>query len=117
MKIEEIIANLDKPTCHNHEIPIGIIKDAVAQGFNISIADLESKKRDALMALARQVAMYLIRQYTNYSLARTGLELGGRNPATISWGYQKIAGNMNSLSLKHKIENIQKAIEEATLQK
>lgn len=87
----------------------GIIMEAVVNHFQLPPSDLKSRKRDELTALARQVAMYLIRQETDYSLAEIGKELGGRTPATVSHAYQKIAGHMkNSPSLKRRILDIQR---------
>ena len=67
--------------------------------------------RDKETALARQVAMYLIKQETDCSLAQIGNELGGRNPSTVSHACEKIANDINtSPHLKRKIEDIQKRI-------
>ena len=68
-----------------------------------------SRKRDEMTVLARQVAMYLIRQETDCSLAEIGQELGGRTPATVSHAYQKIADDIhNSPSLRRKVFEIQR---------
>ena len=94
----------------------GLIVEAVVNSFQLTPSDLKSRKRDEATALARQVAMYLIRQETDCSLAEIGQVLGGRSPATISHAYQKIAGNINnSPSLKRKIFDIQKSIHAATI--
>jgi len=88
-----------------------LVLNAVANSFQIAVADLKSRKRDKETALARQVAMYLIRQETNYSLAQIGKELGGKNPSTVSHACRKIANDIDaSLHLRHKIADIQKKI-------
>ena len=46
---------------NNREVTPELILDIVAEHFNISIADLKSKKRNAEIANPRQVAMYLMR--------------------------------------------------------
>ncbi|MFC2034522.1 chromosomal replication initiator protein DnaA [Chloroflexota bacterium] len=92
-----------------------LIVEAVVNNFQLTPFDLRSRKRDETTALARQVAMYLIRQETNCSLSEIGRELGGRSPATVSHGYQKIAGGVNnSPSLKRKVIEIQQAIHSTT---
>ncbi|MFC1985331.1 chromosomal replication initiator protein DnaA, partial [Chloroflexota bacterium] len=68
-----------------------LIIEAVANSFHFTPSDLKGRKRDEATALARQVAMYLIRQETDFSLAEIGQELGGKSPATISHAYEKIA--------------------------
>ena len=46
-----------------------LITEAVVDSFQLTPSDLRSRKRDEVTALARQVAMYLIRQETDCSLA------------------------------------------------
>ncbi len=92
-----------------------LIIEAVVNSFQLTPTDLKGTKRDKATVLARQVAMYLIRQETNCSLAEAGKELGGRSPATISHSYQKIAGALNSSpSLQRKVFEIQQQIYVAT---
>ena len=110
MKIDEIIAKIDKPL--QPEMPISIIKIVVADAFHTTVIDIESRRRGEDISLIRQVAMYLIRQKTNLSLLATGIQLGDRTPATVSFGYQKIARALNgSPSLKHKISEIEQVLE------
>ena len=88
-----------------------LITEVVVNSFQLTPSDLRSRKRDEATALARQVAMYLIRQETDCSLAEIGQELGGRTPATVSHAYQKIASDINnSPSLRRKIFEIQQEI-------
>jgi len=82
-----------------------LVLEAVADSFQIATVDLTSRKRDKETALARQVAMYLIKQETNHSLAQIGKELGGRNPSTVSHACEKIANDVNaSPRLKTKMD-------------
>ncbi len=88
-----------------------IIIEAVVDSFQITPSDLRGRKRDEATVLARQVAMYLIRQETNSSLAKVGTELGGRSPATVSHAYQKIAADITgSPSLRRKVFDIQQRV-------
>ena len=72
-----------------------LIVEAVVNCFQLTPTDLKSRKKDESTVLARQVAMYLIRQETDCSLKEVGQELGGRSPATVSHAYQKIANSLN----------------------
>lgn len=84
-----------------------LVIEAVANSFQLATEDLKSRKRDKETALARQVAMYLIRQETNSSLAQIGRELGGREPITVSSACEKIANTINSNAfLRQKILDI-----------
>jgi len=89
----------------------GLIIESVVNSFQLTPAELKGPKRDEATALPRQVAMYLLRQETDYSLAEVGRALGGRSPATVSHAYQKIANNINnSPSLRRTIFDIQQSI-------
>jgi len=88
-----------------------LVMQAVASSFRLTLADLKSRKRDRETALARQVAMYLIKQATNCSLAQIGLEFGNRDHATVIHACQKIASDIdNNSSLRRKISEIQQGI-------
>ena len=67
--------------------------------------------RDKEIALARQVAMYLIREETNHPLAQIGRELGNRNPSTVSHACEKIAAEMSaSPYLRRKIQDVRQQV-------
>lgn len=88
-----------------------LITKTVEDSFRLTPSELRGRKRDKEIALARQVAMYLIRQETDCSLVKIGQELGGRSPATVIYAYQKIASDINDdPSLRRKIFEIQKEI-------
>ena len=89
----------------------GLVLEAVASSFQLNLSDLKGRKRDRETALARQVAMYLLKQATNYSLAQIGLELGDRDHSTVIHACKKIASEMdNNPKLKRKISEIQQGI-------
>ena len=68
----------------------------VADHFSIAAEDLLSKKRDRKTALARHVAIYLMREGYNCSLTEIGKELGGRNHSTILHAYERIASELST---------------------
>jgi chromosomal replication initiator protein len=69
---------------------------AVARGFRLNPEDLTGRKRDRQTALARQLAMYLLKEATGCSLAQIGLEFGNRDHSTVSHATQKIATDIES---------------------
>jgi len=84
------------------------IIEMIANSFQLTPVDLKSGKRDRETVLARQVAMYLIRQETNSSLAQIGKELGGRDHSTVIHACEKITSNLEaSPQLKRKILDMQ----------
>ncbi|GAI39855.1 unnamed protein product, partial [marine sediment metagenome] len=88
-----------------------LVIEAVADSFQLDVTDLKGSKRDKETTLARRVAMYLLRQETNCSLAQIGQELGGRDPSAVTNACQRIASDIaTSPFLRRKISDIQKNI-------
>jgi len=88
-----------------------LLLEAVASSFQLTPLDLKSRKKDKETALARQVAMYLIRRTTNSSLAQIGQVLGGKNPSTVSHACEKLASDIDaSPYLRRKILDIERKI-------
>lgn len=115
MVTPEVAARALKDISHSETPPVpaspSLITEAVVNSFQLSPADLRGRKRDEGTALARQVAMYLMRQETDCSLAEIGREFGGRTPATVSHAYQKIADDINNNpALRRKVYDIQQDI-------
>lgn len=73
--------------------PDAIIK-SVCRATGISRRTLEGKGRDKHSAHARHIAMYLLREQTDLSLADIGALLGGRDHTTVLHGHAKVAGAM-----------------------
>ncbi len=88
-----------------------LIIEAVATSFHLTPADLMTRKRDKETALARQVAMYLIKQEKNCSLAQIGNALGGRDHSTVIHACAKITNeSRDNPYLKRKLLDIQRII-------
>lgn len=61
-----------------------------ADHYNISVEDIKSKKRLSKIAVPRQIAMYICRNYLNENLTKIGLEFGGKNHTTVMHSVNKI---------------------------
>jgi chromosomal replication initiator protein len=72
--------------------PLGIeaIIAAAAQFYGFQPDDLTGARRTKEVALARQVAMYLLREETSSSLVHIGTALGNRDHTTVMHGHDKI---------------------------
>lgn len=75
--------------------PSAIIS-AVAEQYNVSVDLLKSQKRSTEIVLPRQLAMYLIREYTDTTLLNIGKELGGRDHSTVKNSIKRITGMLSS---------------------
>ena len=71
-------------------IDVSSIIKTVADYYKLSISDLKAKKRSKNIALARQIAMYIIRETTDYSTTEIGSEFNGRDHTTVMHSCQKI---------------------------
>ena len=101
---------------NNREVTPELILDIVAEHFNISIADLKSKKRNAEIANPRQVAMYLMRTMSTkeLSLKAIGAIFGGKDHSTIKFGIEKVESEMETdETLANTVNIIKKKINPA----
>jgi chromosomal replication initiator protein len=64
-------------------VTIEQIQRAVAEHYDVRLADMTSKRRPANIAFPRQVAMYLARELTKSSLNEIGDAFGGRDHGTV----------------------------------
>jgi hypothetical protein len=70
---------------------IAEILKAVAKYYRVRVADIKSARRTHDVVLPRQVAMYLSKELTPFSLPVIGRHFGGRDHTTILWGVRKVA--------------------------
>ena len=77
-------------------ISTDVIQRVVADYFGLSQNDLKGKKRTKAIAFPRQVAMYLVRELTEFSTTEVGLEFGGRDHTTVMHACQKVAERLRT---------------------
>ena len=106
----EALKDMISPS-QNREVTPELIIDVVSEHFNIPISDLKSSKRNAEIANARQIAMYLCRKMTDTPLKTIGLLLGGRDHSTVNHGVDKVANDVeNNETLRNTVDIIKKKI-------
>ena len=86
---KEVLKDIISPE-DNKEITPEFIIETVANHFNITVADISSKKKSQDIAFPRQIAMYLCRQYTETSLQEVGQHLGKKDHTTVMHAFNKI---------------------------
>jgi chromosomal replication initiator protein len=95
------------------EISISRITQIICQYYDISESDFNSAKRTREVAQARQVAMYLAKQYTKSPLAAIGSAIGGRNHATVLHSCKAVSNMIETDKIfKAQIEELEKIISE-----
>ncbi|MEN2766782.1 chromosomal replication initiator protein DnaA [Ornithinibacillus xuwenensis] len=104
--LKDIIPN-NKPRM----ITIPTIMEVVGEKYNVKTDDFIAKKRTKSIAFPRQIAMYLSRELTDYSLPKIGEEFGGRDHTTVIHAHEKISKMMENDSLLSKeIEEIKQQL-------
>ena len=72
------------------KIGVELIQKKVAKYFDIGFDDMKAKKRTRAIAYPRQIAMYLSRNLTDFSLLEIGGFFGGRDHTTVLHACEKI---------------------------
>ena len=80
----------DLLTLQERLITVENIQKAVAEYFNLRVADLLSERRSRSVARPRQVAMALAKELTNHSLPEIGDAFGGRDHTTVLHACKRI---------------------------
>jgi len=84
------------PSSQPKIISVNLIKNTVADYYNLKLDEFKAKKRTRNIAFPRQVAMYLCRELTDLSLPKIGEEFGGRDHTTVIHAYEKISQSIKS---------------------
>lgn len=104
--LKDIIPN-QKPKV----ITIEDIQEAVAERFNIRLEDFPAKKRTKSVAFPRQIAMYLSRELTDFSLPKIGEEFGGRDHTTVIHAHEKITNMLDKdQQLQQELDEIREQL-------
>ncbi len=88
-KVEHLLRDLIREE-GSRQITIDSIQKAVAEHFDVRLADMISRRRPASIAFPRQVAMYLSRSLTKGSLMEIGEAFGGRDHGTVIHACKKV---------------------------
>ena len=88
--LKDIFSNMEKTVTPEK------IKKTVCRHYGIKISDIESSKKTNNIAYPRQIAMYLIREMTDYSLPKIGQFFGGKHYTTVLYACEKIEDEMKT---------------------
>jgi chromosomal replication initiator protein len=72
------------------EVSIDYIQKTVSEYFHIKPDDMKDKTRKKEIVIARQLAMYFAKEYTNHSLKSIGYHFGGRDHSTVIHAVQSV---------------------------
>ncbi|MEC7877856.1 MAG: chromosomal replication initiator protein DnaA, partial [Bacteroidota bacterium] len=103
--INKIVKNTKK------KININYIQEIVSKFFSISIEQMKDKARKKEIVIARQVAMYFSKDFTNNSLKSIGFHFGGRDHSTVIHAVQSVNDMIDTDSVfRNNIKEINKRI-------
>ena len=94
-------------------VPVTIEKivGEVSRTFNVSPADIRGTKRNANVASARRVAIYILREVTGMSMEEIGREFSGRDHSTIVYSLKTMERDMkNDQHLRETVSDIIKNV-------
>ena len=101
----------DLLSIQNRQISVENIQKAVADFYNIKVADMYSKKRPANIAKPRQIAMYIAKELTQKSLPEIGELFGGRDHTTVLHAVRKIADErLHDSHLNHELHVLEQTL-------
>jgi chromosomal replication initiator protein len=106
---KEIIERLTKQT--KKEISIDYIKKVVCSYYNIHPDMLQQNTRKREIVQARQIAMYFSKNLTKSSLNIIGMQIGGKDHATVLHAYRTVKNLMETdKSFRQQIEEIERKL-------
>ena len=82
--LKDLIEEDEKP------VTTDSIQKIVCDHFALKVSDIKAKKRTKEVALPRQIAMYLSKQFTNLSLSDIGKNFGGKDHATVIYSCKQV---------------------------
>ena len=104
--IKQFVSPVDK------EVSVENIKALVATHFNIPVEKLQSKTRLREIVEARQLSMYLAKNYTKDSLKSIGASFGGRDHSTVLHSLKIVRDMMDTdQSFKDKVNYLVKKVQ------
>ena len=85
---------------------------SISSTFNIETSHLLGRSRKAKFSLPRQVAMYILKEYSPLSTAQIGQFLNGRDHSTVIHGHSKIKDKLSTdPSLKQTVDLIKRDLQ------
>lgn len=115
LSLEEVAHTIGKDSRSKREqIKVPQIIKAVAKSFNVTVKDLKGPRRTKEVALARQVAMYILREEYSYKLEEIAKFLNREDHTTVMHGIEKVKQKaMLQEGFNSQISNLITAIQES----
>jgi len=107
---KKIVKNFVKSV--SREVSIDYIQKTVCEHFGVPVEKLKEKTRKRQVVQARQLSMFLAKNYTKNSLKVIGKHFGGRDHSTVIHSCQAIQNLLDTDSkFKESVADVQKKIQ------
>ncbi len=106
---KRILKNIVKEI--DSEVGIDYIQKTVSDYFKVPQDDLKAKTRKKEIVIARQVAMYFSKDYTNHSLKSIGFHFGGRDHSTVIHAVQSVNDMLDTdAKFRYSVDELKKKL-------
>ena len=86
-------------------VTIEMVQKFVANYYQLKIADLKSRNSSKVVALPRQIAMFICKSLTNASLPQIGKSFGGKHHSTVIHSIRKVENRCKTDREFHNLIN------------
>lgn len=87
------------------------IEQLVAEYYGVTLVALKARRKPARLAFPRQVAMYLLRKYTNLTLKEIATRIGGRHHTSTLFAMKNITAMLKTYdNIKLQISDLESKI-------
>ncbi len=111
LALEAFGDTVNEPTQKN-ELTVTNIKKCVADYYNLTISQINSKSRTSNVIVARHIAMYLVRDLIkDISFIQIGHEFGGRDHSTVMKACDKVEKKLDKdINYRRAIDDIKRKL-------
>ncbi|MEK8128938.1 chromosomal replication initiator protein DnaA [Paenibacillus filicis] len=104
------------PSSRPRVITIQDIQQKVGEFYGLKMEEFKARKRTKMVAFPRQIAMYMAREMTDFSLPKIGEAFGGRDHTTVIHAHEKISEAIKADQELYKIiQNITEKVKNVTM--
>jgi len=95
----------------NSEVTVENIQSLVADHFHISSDKLNGTSRKRSIVIARQLSMYLAKNFTDKSLKKIGESFGGKDHTTVIYSCKAVQDMMDTdITFKSTVEDLERKV-------
>jgi chromosomal replication initiator protein len=96
----------------NKELTVANISALVSEHFSVSLEKIQGKTRKREVVMARQLSMYLAKNYTTQPLKEIGKNFGGRDHSTVIYSIKAVQDLMDTDHLfKDTVAELEKKVQ------